>query len=521
MGKALYRKYRSRSLDEIVGQSHVTDILARSLKQDKVAHAYLLTGPKGVGKTSIARILAHEINQLPYSEETTHLDIIEIDAASNNGVEDIRDLRDKVNLAPVSAAKKVYIIDEVHMLSKAAFNALLKTLEEPPEHIVFILATTDADKLPATIISRTQRFGLRAMAKEDGIKHLRMIADKENIKIDDAALQLLVERGDGSFRNSVSLLDQISSLADEKAGITPDLVEATLGLAPQQSVDALLAAVKAHNAEDIIKQLDEFDKSGIQPTVLVSQLVLTIRQSIAESPQLINLLDALLDVPKSSHPNIKLLTVLVSFAAPKPKTVALAAPAPVISKPLEELKTPLKSLHPEPKQETSITPPSQSRSDQTPSFNGTKSEEQPKSSPADKPAQVLARNGVLNERGAVAEQKEAKSTSKKTPSTNNAPLDWAQLVEYIRTNHVALYSVLSKCGPVQDGDTLTLYTGTNFYKKKLDDPKYRTLLIESLVQIGAGEREIETIAAPPPPKDEKAAAIAALMGGGEEVTIDA
>ena len=145
MSQALYRKYRSKSLDEVVGQNHITDILQRAIKTGRISHAYLLTGPRGVGKTSVARILAHEINQLPYSDDSTHLDIIEIDAASNNGVEDIRDLREKVQIAPVSAAKKVYIIDEVHMLSKAAFNALLKTLEEPPEHIVFILATTDVD----------------------------------------------------------------------------------------------------------------------------------------------------------------------------------------------------------------------------------------------------------------------------------------------------------------------------------------------------------------------------------------
>ena len=145
MSKALYRKYRSKSLDEVVGQNHVTDILRRSLAQDRVAHAYLLTGPRGVGKTSIARILAYEINKLPYDEDATNLDIIEIDAASNNGVEDVRDLREKVQIAPVAASKKIYIIDEVHMLSKQAFNALLKTLEEPPAHAVFILATNDVD----------------------------------------------------------------------------------------------------------------------------------------------------------------------------------------------------------------------------------------------------------------------------------------------------------------------------------------------------------------------------------------
>jgi len=180
MSQALYRKYRSRSLDEVLGQDHVTNILRRALEQGKIAHAYLLTGPRGVGKTSVARILAHEINQLPYNEEASHLDIIEIDAASNNGVDDIRALREKAQVAPISAPKKIYIIDEVHMLSKPAFNALLKTLEEPPAHVVFILATTDADKLPATILSRVQQFFFRPIPTEIMARQLINIAEKEN-----------------------------------------------------------------------------------------------------------------------------------------------------------------------------------------------------------------------------------------------------------------------------------------------------------------------------------------------------
>src|SRR6266540_3491740 len=161
MGRALYRTYRSKKLAEIVGQEHITTALNHALEKGMISHAYLFTGPRGVGKTSIARILAHEINGLPYDDDQTHLDIIEIDAASNRRIDEIRDLRDKVHVAPSSAKYKVYIINEVHMLTKEALNALLKTLEEPPAHVVFILATTEAHKLPETIISRTQRYAFK------------------------------------------------------------------------------------------------------------------------------------------------------------------------------------------------------------------------------------------------------------------------------------------------------------------------------------------------------------------------
>src|SRR5215475_16134213 len=179
MGQALYRKHRPKKLSEVIGQEHITKTLSEALKQGRISHAYLFTGPRGVGKTSIARILAHEINGLPYTDDSTHLDIIEIDAASNRRIDEIRDLRDKVNVAPTSAKYKVYIIDEVHMLTREAFNALLKTLEEPPAHVVFILATTEAHKLPETIISRTQRYSFKPGETTKVIDHLRAIAKQE------------------------------------------------------------------------------------------------------------------------------------------------------------------------------------------------------------------------------------------------------------------------------------------------------------------------------------------------------
>src|SRR3982751_4633112 len=176
MGQALYRKYRSKSFDDVVGQDHITKTLKNALSSGRISHAYLFTGPRGVGKTSVARILAHEVNDLPYTDESIHLDIIEIDAASNRRIDEIRDLRDKVHITPTSAKYKVYIIDEVHMLTKEAFNALLKTLEQPPAHCIFILATTEAHKLPETIISRTQRYTFKPVDLPKVVEHLRPIA---------------------------------------------------------------------------------------------------------------------------------------------------------------------------------------------------------------------------------------------------------------------------------------------------------------------------------------------------------
>lgn len=515
MSQALYRKYRSKSLDEVVGQNHITDILMRAIKAGRISHAYLLTGPRGVGKTSVARILAHEINQLPYSDDSTHLDIIEIDAASNNGVEDVRDLREKVQIAPVSANKKVYIIDEVHMLSKAAFNALLKTLEEPPEHIVFILATTDVDKLPATIISRTQRYGFRAIAESDAIKHLRHIADEEKIVIDDASLKLIAQRGDGSFRDSISLLDQLASLADGKKGITTDLIQSTLGLAPSDAVDDIIAGVEAHDVTKVAALLEQTTAGGISPVTLTEQLTHTIREVVASKPHLLPLLDSLLDVSKSSQPQLKLLAVLGGAALEhKPaKTAALASPVLEVTATIAELSkqatkvkpvmpTSLTAVKPVPEIPVKTVEPVA----ETPSEGTLEPESIPVLKQRETRSEAVPSEGV-SVNGDLDTEIEAKD------------FDWKALIEHTRKNYVALFSVLSKCDHELIGTDLTLYTKSAFYKKKLDDQKYNTHLYEALKSIGSYELTVHTVPTPLPPKDSQAAAVAVIMGGGEEVAI--
>ncbi len=305
MGQALYRKYRSKTLEDIVGQDHITKTLQRAVKTNRISHAYLFTGPRGVGKTSIARILAHDINGLDYRNDQSPVDIIEIDAASNRRIDEIRDLREKVYIAPTSAKYKVYIIDEVHMLTKEAFNALLKTLEEPPAHVVFILATTDAHKLPATIVSRTQRFQFRPIATDKVCTHLKMIAKQESIKINDQALQLIAEHGQGSFRDSIGLLDQA---ANYEQPITAETINSLLGTPAASSIAELISHLSVGDSKSLAQIINGMFEQGYSAPVIASQMAKVLRQQLIDGTdqlphnELLSLLGDLIDVPASPDP---------------------------------------------------------------------------------------------------------------------------------------------------------------------------------------------------------------------------
>lgn len=280
---ALYRKYRSADFDEVVGQQHVVKTLTNAIKNGKHSHAYLLTGPRGVGKTTIARIIAKQLNGLKKDDSLdNYLDIIEIDGASNRGIDEIRSLREKVQVAPAKLSYKVYIIDEVHMLTKEAFNALLKTLEEPPGHVVFIFATTEVHKLPDTIISRTQRFDFKPIGKSDMVLHLRFIADSESIKITDDALSLVAQLSKGGFRDAISLLDQLASVGSE---ITIETVGDFTGLQDVKSIEEILGFVKNNKTKDVFNSLGQLFSGGADAGQLTQQMLDYIQQMLLNSPE--------------------------------------------------------------------------------------------------------------------------------------------------------------------------------------------------------------------------------------------
>lgn len=466
MGKALYRTYRSRSFDEIVGQSHVTDLLKTAIRNGKISHAYLLTGPRGVGKTSVARIIAHEVNKLPYSEDP-HLDIIEIDAASNRRIDDIRDLREKVNIAPVSAEYKVYIVDEVHMLTGESFNALLKTLEEPPSHVIFILATTESHKVPATIISRTQRFHFRPATIEDTVKHLTSITKKEKITAEADALELIALHGAGSFRDSVSLLDQLAGLGD----VTVLNVESVLGMAETTRVRTMSEAIKSGDLATVTSELSAIQDAGVSPVTLVDQLSREFMKNAQADPSFYLLIDALCDVPKAYNPWIKLVATIIKFSKPSvTKTVA-------------------------------------TYSSKNPTLAST-------------PAVLKARVVERKEKEKKIEPVVEKILPAENPKTSSI-FDWDQVIASIKKHHAPLSSVVARADAQYDqaSNTLTLVFEYALHRKKLENRTYRNQLGSVLNDLfGINPQLAIKDKNSPGLKSSDAEAVAVIMGGGELVS---
>ena len=443
---ALYRKYRSRSLQDLVGQEHITTTLSNALTKDSISHAYLFTGPHGVGKTSTARIMAYAINDIDYDEAAPlPIDIIEIDAASNRRIDEIRDLRETIHIAPTELRYKVYIIDEVHMLTKEAFNALLKTLEEPPAHAIFILATTEAHKLPSTIISRTQQFVFRPVQREYMVKHLAYIASEEQIPIDPGALEILAQHSGGSFRDAISMLDQVSQT--DKEHITPEHIQHMLGVIDDHALSVIDESIHAQNIQVLSTTLRELFNSGKTATRIALQYAEFLRNQLAESNNTSNRLHTietikkLLSISRSSDPELQLEIVLIGSSL-----------LPEFDK---KVQKPTKS-HVPPKAKTQ------------PSSETTKS---------------------------------SKTRKEKEDSTTKPPVpvqkieltqseDWDDILAYTKENATPLYAVLRQCIPAVDEKQVHIQFKYALHHRKASRSNYQELLAKIVGKV-YGDREFK------------------------------
>ncbi|MBI4034321.1 DNA polymerase III subunit gamma/tau [Candidatus Saccharibacteria bacterium] len=464
MSQAFYRKYRSRSLDEVVGQEPVTATLAKALKTGRVRHAYLFSGPRGVGKTTVARILAHAVNQLPYKADDFHLDIIEIDAASNRRIDEIRELRDKVNVSPTSAEYKVYIIDEVHMLTREAFNALLKTLEEPPAHCIFILATTEPHKLPETIISRTQHFNFRPLPTGQVAAHLKTIAKREKLTVEDGALELLAQFGQGSFRDSISLLDQLSS---HDQPITLESASQFIGLPPPELINSLVEALGSADSQSALAILDKLELAGASPAISASLLAANLRQRLTEgqvADWAIPVLRQLLEIPASSQPKQALELAVLETASRLQTVSPETKPGKIILKPPKAAATPTPAKQP----------------------------------PA---ADVVMNSGS---------------------SFNLA--DWPQVLAQIEQNSPSLYSALRLAVPSLENGSLNLNFGFELHRKKVNQVAQREQIAKVVEDLTGSKLKINCLVnkslateAPPaqPADDSSLEAISNIFGQAE------
>lgn len=482
MGEALYRKHRPKKLDDVVGQPHITTTLTNAIKNGRISHGYLFSGPRGVGKTSVARILAHQVNGFDYGDSSGSLDIIEIDAASNRRIDEIRDLRDKVHTAPVAGKYKVYIIDEVHMLTREAFNALLKTLEEPPAHVIFILATTEAHKLPETIISRTQRYTFKAVPQTDVIGHLKNLANQENITISDEALRLIAEHGEGSFRDSISMLDQLSALDH----VQDNDVRQLLGLPPAETIDLIFDATTNGDVASLIHLLEEAYINGVSTNQIALALIDKIRSSnnIQNSKELVNLARQLLETNSSSDPVRYLELTLIGYIMTGDNITSAVAKG---KQTVNQIKTEISS--------TSV-----------------RQQEEPNHTPINH-----------NEEQTVSVPQKSQPKSSIQPSNESI---WHDLLDTLKKKHNTLYGVARMAKPAMEDDILVLSVPYAFHQKRLKEEKNAAIIRKKLAEFSGRpvEFKVEVITEAPNIKNETTdlgktsdtlEAVTKIFGGGE------
>lgn len=448
--ETLYRKYRSKDFSEVIGQEHITKTLLNSIKNDSFAHAYLLTGPRGVGKTTVARLFAYKVNGVKYGGDETYSDIIEIDAASNRRIDEIRELREKVNITPSALKYKVYIIDEVHMLTKEAFNALLKTLEEPPEHAIFVLATTDFHKVPDTIKSRCIRFAFSSIPEASIKEHLKDIAKKESIDIEDEALEIIADNSDGSFRDAISLLDQFRN---SNSKIKADYVAGVLGMSPEKEIEKLLGHIAGSKPLDIIESLDKLRESGSADSQIIKQLIGRLREgllgrrpALLQKPDGIKLIDSLLKVDNYNDKKIALEIALLE-ACDDGDNAQLPARADIVAE--EPIET---------------SPPEKTETEQPP-------------------------------------QKQEKNLQKPASAAGEDP--WALILSELKSKHNTLYAIARMADARIDGEVLELYFKFPFHYKQMKLEKNHMQLEKVVSSVNKDIKQVKLIQQDKPPAQDQ------------------
>jgi DNA polymerase-3 subunit gamma/tau len=489
---AFYRKWRPTTFQEVVGQEHVTQTLRNAVVHSRIVHAYLFSGPRGTGKTSTARILAKAVNCLGESDskpcnqcamcqamdEGRAIDLIEIDAASHTGVDDIRDLRDKISFAPAEASYKFYIIDEVHMLSTSAFNALLKTLEEPPPHAVLVLATTEPHKIPATVLSRCQRFDFRPIPLTAMIERLRGIADQEGLPVEDGALELIAQQATGSMRDAESLLDQIASFGGPE--ITLEQVQTMLGTTSSQAVKELVDHLAARDVAAGLTKIGHVVADGADPRQLNKELLERLRgllllKTTSHGPadltedqrdemslqaehfslqDLVNTIkvfsQAALDVKGSAQPQLPLELAFVEALLARPSDdvpQSRAAHEPRKESPTPPQKSPAPVAEPAVEANTGTSPPETGADGEV----GQKSE----------PAPIVEGSG--DEVLASLQDR------------------WSEIAAAIDQESMHIAAIVRDCRPVSfEDDTLVLQARSHFHREKLESDRARTLVEDAI-----------------------------------------